>query len=166
MAQITAKASKVSVVNNTDGTNFSSLEDSPGVLGKMDIGNRKPACLRAMGCNSYATNDFINVLEKKQTNVPHRVKQGNITHNIMPKANLSIHAANLKANEADENNAKESDKVDKNDCPTTNDNSEIARKVIPNELKTTRDQFQARSFGDRCRRCNLLVHQGHKSTME
>lgn len=141
LAQITAKASKVSVVNNTDGTNFTLLEDSPGVLGKMDMsGTGNPHALERWDGNSDATNDFINLNEKKRNSVPHRVKQGNITHNIMPKANLSIHAANLKANEDDENNAKESDKVDKNDCPTTNDNSEMAVKIIPNELKRTREQ--------------------------
>ena len=143
LAQITAKASKVSVVNNTDETNFSSLEDNSGVLEKMDTsGTGNPHALQRWDGNSYADNDLINVLGKKQTNVPHHVKQGNITHNIMPKANLSMHAANFKANEADENNAKESDKVNKNDCAMTNDNSEIARKVSSNELKTTRDHFR------------------------
>ena len=106
LAQITAKASKVSVVNNTDETNFSSLEDNSGVLEKMDTsGTGNPHALQRWDGNSYADNDLINVLGKKQTNVPHHVKQGNITHKIMPKANLSMHAANFKANEADENNA-------------------------------------------------------------
>ena len=136
LAQITAKASKVSVVNNTDGTNFTLLEDSPGVLEKMDTsGTGNPHALERWDGNSYATNDFINLNEKKQNSVPNHVKQGNITHNIMPKANLSIHAANLKANEDDENNAKESDKVDKNDCPTTNDNSEMAVKGYSKRIK-------------------------------
>ena len=137
LAQITAKASKVSVINNTDRNNFSLLEDDSGVRQEMGTWEKENThTLQRWDGDTNTTDDLMSCVENKQHLVPHRAKKGNITHNIMPKANLSRNAANSEANEA---TANESNEINKDDCPTTDDRTKMGAQISSNKFKPTQD---------------------------